>query len=177
MNKVKASNFVKRQTKESKFGYFDGSWSKLEKLVEEHLSEAKEGYRDGVVLIPVPVHNFYSSIVQLKETDEFVAEYTRRVSNEDPQLSTSVLNRGKQPAKYVDIVLYRYDVLEEDNDRSQDSYWEIISINASLHKNTPMHPITMMRNELHLAGGTQASYSKEEYIEAIRFWSSHANTY
>lgn len=52
---VEVGSFVRRQTRESRFSYFDGSWEQLEALVVAYWSERKPGYRDGVVLVPVPV--------------------------------------------------------------------------------------------------------------------------
>ena len=49
--------------------------------------------------------------------------------------------------------------------------WELISINAipkGLEK-LPMGPVTMMRNQLNLIGGTKASYTKDEWAESVRF--------
>lgn len=177
MKKVKASNFVKRQTEESSYGHYSGSWSELEDLVIEHFDERTDGYRDGVVLVPVPKDGFFTSIVELSEDDTFYSEYSSRQPGEAPQLSTNVVGKSKSPANFVNIVLYRADVLAEDDDRSTDAEWEIISINAAPCEELPMDPVTMMRNELHLKGGTKASYSKEQYIEAIRFWASHSTVF
>ena len=174
MTTIKISKFAKRQTPESKFGYYSGSWSELESLTSNNFDKNKPGYRDGVVLVPVPSIGFFSSLVKLKETDKFHTSYESRQSDEEPALTTTRVGGKKQPANFVDIVLYRSDVLAEDNDRSTDADCEIISINCSLYESTPMHPITMMRNELHLAGGTSATYTKAEYLEAIQFWSQHA---
>ena len=37
-----------------------------------------------------------------------------------------------------------------------------------------MGPITMMRNQLELKGGTAASYSSEEWAQAVNFWQNFA---
>jgi len=37
----------------------------------------------------------------------------------------------------------------------------------------PMGPVTMMRNQLKLTGGTKAHYSPEEWAEAVRFWQKY----
>ncbi len=172
---IKASTFVKRQTKGSSFSYFDGSWERLEELVKEHFDNYKLGYREGVVLVTLPADDFYTSIVEVSEGDELETEVVVRQPGEDPFLKTVVLNKAKEPAKVVKVVLYHKDVLAEDDDRSTDADWEIISINADPMENVPMHPLTMARNELHLKGGTQAEYFKEEYLDSIVFWASHAN--
>jgi hypothetical protein len=38
-----------------------------------------------------------------------------------------------------------------------------------------MGPITMMRNQLELEGGTKAFYSSEEWAESVRFWQEFAS--
>ena len=38
----------------------------------------------------------------------------------------------------------------------------------------PMGPITMMRNQLELNGGTKAEYSSDEWAESVRFWQTYA---
>ena len=38
----------------------------------------------------------------------------------------------------------------------------------------PMGPITMMRNQLDLNGGTKAEYSSDEWAESVRFWQTYA---
>jgi hypothetical protein len=133
-----------------------------------------QGYRDGVIIVDVPCDGFWSSVISMHDGDVTRSYVEARRDGEDPRVFTVVTGRWKQPAKTVGIVLYRADVLEEDNDRETDADWEIISINASPSDvETPMHALTMARNERHLAGGTSGSYSKNEYIDAILFWSNH----
>ena len=76
----------------------------------------------------------------------------------------------------IEYILYRHDVLAENNEHSTDTEWELISIHAipiGLDK-LPMGPVTMMRNQLELTGGTKAHYSSEEWAEAVRFWQKYA---
>ena len=37
-----------------------------------------------------------------------------------------------------------------------------------------MGPVTMMRNQLELKGGTKANYSSNEWAEAVKFWQKYA---
>ena len=37
-----------------------------------------------------------------------------------------------------------------------------------------MGPITMMRNQLELIGGTKAKYSSDEWAESVQFWQKFA---
>jgi len=168
--------FVTRQTAESRFAHFDGSWQELEALVLEHFDEGQRGYRDGVLLVPVPPEGFFASTVEVTEDTELVARFEARQEGEEPVLSVAAKGRPKQAAKAVDIVLYRHDVLAEDNDRSSEAEWEIISVNARVtDKPEPMDPVTMARNFLHLAGGTKGKFTAEEFAESIIYWATHCH--
>ena len=73
-------------------------------------------------------------------------------------------------------MLYRNDVLEEGNERSTNDDWELISFFGTPkgEDNLPMGPVTMMRNQLTLPGGTKANYSSEEWAKSINFWQNYA---
>ena len=64
----------------------------------------------------------------------------------------------------------------ENNEHSTDADWELISINAIPQglDSIPMGPITMMRNQLDLIGGTNAQYQSSEWAESVRFWQKYA---
>ena len=56
----------------------------------------------------------------------------------------------------VSLILYRHDVLVENNENTTNADWELISINAiPREKKMPIGPVTMMRNQLDLNGGTK----------------------
>ena len=76
----------------------------------------------------------------------------------------------------VEYILYRNDVLAENDENSTSCKWELISIHAvpkGIEK-MPMGPVTMMRNQLELEGGTKAKYTSEEWAESIYFWQKYA---
>lgn len=179
MKKVACSEFVKRQTKESGYSHFEGTWEQLESLVETHLCHNlyRPGYRDGVILVDiVPAWRFYSSIVELNEVSKLVANYAPRQEGEDPFVRVAAKGT-KQVAKHVSIVLYRHDVLAEDNDRSSEAEWEIIAIKARTSKEEePMDPYTMARNFLHLKGGTKGDFTAEQFAKSIVYWNNHCMT-
>ncbi len=78
------------------------------------------------------------------------------------------------PAKLVNVVCYSAAaLLENGGERSTDCDWEIVTILATSGEIEPMHPLTMARNFLGLAGGTSSTYTAEEFATAIAF---HANT-
>jgi hypothetical protein len=66
-------------------------------------------------------------------------------------------------------ILYRQDVLAENDEQSTDAEWELISIHAIPEgvDKLPIGPVTMMRNQLELTGGTKAHYSSEEWAEEV----------
>jgi len=163
------SDFVRRQTKDSEFSYFSGTDDELLDLVTEHYGNHKEGYRDGVVLVPVPSAGFYSAVVALKPGDKLVGEFKARRAGEQPTKEIRATGGEKLPAKSVDIVFYRHDVLAENNERSSNADWEIISINASISDETvPLTVGALMRNYFQEVGGTDTQMSPEEFVEALK---------
>lgn len=173
MPTIGVNEFVKRQTRESKFSHYDGAWEDLATEVMANWKNAKPGYRDGVVLVPLAPEKFFSGVVQVEDGVELSAQLTRRRPNEEPYLEVLARKARKLPAKAVEIVCYRKDVLEKDGDPVSGADWDIISVNASPEGATPMDPVTMMRNFLELPGGTKGVYTAEEFARSIRFWSTH----
>lgn len=176
--KVACGEFVKRQTPESGYSHFEGNWGVLEDMVTSRLScdvGVTPGYRDGVVLVDMSphVHWFRSAIVQLNEESRVTASYAPRRKGEAPFLRVSAKAK-KQPAKHASVVLYRHDVLAENNERETDAEWEIVAIKARVtEEEEPMDPYTMARNFLHLAGGTKGDFTAEQFAKSIVYWNNH----
>lgn len=178
--KVACGNFVKRQTKESGSSYFDGTWEELESMLEDIISNDLDcihpGYRDGVVLVDLPADFFYSAIVELNDKSKLTANYSARREGEEAYIKIGA-KAQKQPAKYASVVLYRWDILAENNERETDAEWEIVCIKARVSEEVdPMHYYTMARNFLHLKGGTQGDFTAEQFAKSIVYWSQHAIT-
>lgn len=173
MSTIKASSFVKRQTADSPFAHFSGSWEQLEKMVEANREKAVQGYKPGVFLTPVHAEGFFTSIVQLTPETKLHAEFKPRREGEDSFVNVTAEGR-KMPAKSVVIVTYSKEVLAEGNERSTDADYEIVSINASpTEQEVPMDPVTMMRNFLQRPGGTKGEFSAQQFAESIFFWEQH----
>ena len=104
------------------------------------------------------------------------ATFVFRRKNEEPYIQVRALNGSPLTAGKVQFILYRHDVLAENNEHSTDTEWELISIHALPEgiEKLPMGPVTMMRNQLELKGGTAASYSSEEWAQAVKFWQNFA---
>ena len=167
------NDMARRQTPESKYSHFGGSFDELSKLVEENFESATPGYRDGVVLVPVHADSFFSGVVEITPNTQLKAEFSARRKGEDPYVSVVAVGGEKLPATVVGIVCYRHDVLG--NDASTDAEWEVVSINARPTDGPePMTPVAMARNFLELPGGTKATYTAEEFARAIMYWSKRA---
>jgi hypothetical protein len=175
---VGCGEFVKRQTKESGYSHFEGTWEELEGMIEDRLTYSKErschpGYRDGVMLVDMNPYYFRSAIVSLDEKSKLTANYAPRREGEYPFIRISAKAK-KQRAKHASVVLYRHDVLEENNERQTTAEWEVVCIKARYSdEEEPMCPMTMARNFLHLEGGTQGDFSAEDFAKSIVYWNNH----
>ncbi len=175
MTLIKCNEFVKRQTKDSGYSHFDGSWEELEKLTTAYFEGSfgdftKPGYRDGVVSVDLPGALFKSAVIEIDKDTKLNVAFAPRRENEDPFIRVSAKAK-KVSARYASIILYRADVLSENNERSSDADWEIVSINTRTSEEIePLHFYTMARNHLHLPGGTQGSFTAEEFAKSIVYW-------
>lgn len=174
--KIAVSEFARTfNTPQNGNTHYEGDWQELLSLVE-HCWEHQErglGSVDGdVVLVTVPEAGFFSSVVEITEANKHLVfrEETVRQEGENPVMLT-FLEGEKTPASAVQVVCYRADVLQQDDDRSSDAEWEIIAV---IDKGVPMHPETMERNSNHEAGGTLRVYTDEEWAVSEKFWSTHA---
>lgn len=173
---IAINSFVKRQTSESPYSHYAGTEEQLLRAIEINFDRAKPGYRDGVILVSVPPYGFYTGLVTLESGDELTGSYSSRVPGEEPRKHLFVKRvTGKMPAKAVDIVLYRHDVLAENNEADTDADWEVVSINArpSLEEQ-PIEPMTLIYNHFELSGGTKTNLSSEEFViklkESVLYW-------
>ena len=179
MTTIKCSAFVKRQTPDSGFSHFTGTWEELEYAVCDAINRKKgnsiePGYRDGVIIVHIPPWQFRSAIIRLNKDSDLVAAYAARQEGEDTYVRMSVKS-DKQMANYASVVLYRSDVLAENNSRSTDADWEIICIRARAEEEEdPIHPVSMARNFLQLKGGTAGDFTAEQFAKSIIYWSNHA---
>ena len=67
-------------------------------------------------------------------------------------------------------------MLAENDEQSTAAEWELISFHAMPEgiDEMPMGPVTMMRNQLKLPGGTKANYSAAEWAHSVEFWQHYA---
>jgi len=202
MTTIGVNSFVTRQTADSEFTHFegDGGFERVGELVLEHFSMAKAGYRDGVVLVPVPPDGFYCGVVTLKEGDRLVGRYEARREGEEPRQEVRVVRArvfrpgpkgmepsweipaegaGKEPCLHVDVVLYRRDVLESNGEECTGCDWDIVSINGrTTDEEAPIAPMTLIANHFELDGGTATGMTPEKFEaklrESVLYWKDKA---
>lgn len=179
MTTIAISDFVRRQTPESEFSHWTLTDEELLAKVHANFDKAKAGYRDGVCLVPVAPEGFYSALVVLEEGDRLEGSYRARKAGEEPRKSTRVVDKKKSPAASVDIVLYRHDVLAENDEQSCDADWEIISVNANfMEGEMPINVGALIANHFELSGGTATGMSDSEFVAQLRksvlFWKDKA---
>ena len=180
--KVAVNNFVRRQIKKSGKTYSDElSFEFFAKHAEKKLmnDDFENGYRDGVAVVKldkVYVHKVFCPYVKITKNSKLIAKYIKRRPEEEPYIQVRSLNGKPLKAGSVSLILYRHDVLVENNENTTNADWELISINAipKGENKMPIGPVTMMRNQLGLHGGTKAEYSSKEWAYAIRFWQKYA---
>ena len=139
----------------------------------------KPGYRDGVILVSTAnnlLHHYICPFMKIDETTQLSAKVVRRRPEEEPYIQIRALNGNPLKTVSVDLILYRHDVLAETDEQTTDSEWELISFHAIPEEidNMPMGPVTMMRNQLQLKGGTKAKYESEIWAKSIKFWQEYA---
>ena len=178
---VGISNFVKRQIKGSGKTYSALTFEEIGKHAERRLlnKKFKQGYRDGVILVSVEkelLESFICPIVKIDENTKLESIPKKRRKNEELYISTKALNGKPLEIGGVDLILYRFDVLNETNERETNEYWELIAFHAIPKEfdSLPMGPVTMMRNQLELSGGTKGNYSPEEWAKGVYFWQQYA---
>ncbi|KAL6753432.1 flagellar associated protein [Haematococcus lacustris] len=190
-------NFALRQFDDPLYG---GTKVKADKVdfvraVHDHFKQSGSTLTDGYA--PFCKHIFVPNFVgaklgALRITDAnrhlLRSGYTRRRPEELPVLSRwfRAADVEVPEAKFLDIILYsREQLLKEyaamptakgEAQELPDVPWGIISVKAQdeAHE-TPMQPITMMRNALgREEGGSGVALDKQAYNKAAAWWEDHA---
>ena len=181
--KVAVNDFVKRQTE------FSGKTFSNDLSFEFFANHAKNkmiknkfliGYRKGVRIVRIDkkyVQKVFCPYVKITKDIKLVSKLVRRRENELPYIQTRAINGVPVQAGSVELILYSHDVLLENDENTTDADWELISINAipEGQDTMPIAPVTMMRNQLNLVGGTRALYSTEEWAKSVQFWQKYAS--
>ena len=175
---VAVNEFVRRQTMYSGKTYSEElSFEFFAKHAEQKIinKEFREGYRPEVRIVKLDkkyLNKVICPYVRITKSTKLSAQIVKRRENEEPYIQIRALNGKLIKAGIVELILYHHDILYENDENSTDADWELISINALPEgiKSMPMGPITMMRNQLELVGGTKAKYSSDEWASSVQFW-------
>ena len=185
MKKVEINSFVLRQIKGSGKTYTNTlSFDEIAEDAENEMLKGnyKKGYRDGVRIVMASNKNikyFHCPYVKIDNTTKLISSIVKRQDNEECYIQTRAKSGALLKAGRVEYILYSHDVLVENNENSTNSDWELISIH-SIPKGVdkmPMGPVTMMRNQFNLEGGTKAYYTSEEWADSVNFWQKYAALY
>tara|TARA_B100000575_G_C23017512_1_gene585977 strand:- start:249 stop:836 length:588 start_codon:yes stop_codon:yes gene_type:complete len=180
--KVGVNEFVRRQIEGSGKTYSKSmTFEEIAEHAEKQLirNAFAEGYRKGVVVVNADnsiIDNFICPFVLIKKNTRLISKLVKRQHNEEPFIQTRALNGSLLKTGKVELILYRYDVLKENNENTTNAEWELISINSipeGIDK-MPIGPVTMMRNQLNLSGGTKAFYSSNEWANSVKFYQRFA---
>lgn len=150
--------------------------SKLPEILA-NFDQAKPGYRDGVVLVPIGVDGFRARMVVLKQGVKFQGVYQSRFGDELPRKEIRALPGSMAaPVLAVSAILYSREALLENNEGSDLSAdWEVVAFQARLSEGEqPMPPETLMANHFQDEGGTATGMSPAEFEAALKesyfFW-------
>ena len=180
--KVGVNDFVRRQIEGSGKTYSKSmTFDEIAKHAEEQMirNAFAEGYRKGVSVVNADnsiIDNFICPFVLIKQDTLLISKFVKRQENEEPFIQTRALNGSLLKTGKVELILYRHDVLKENNENTTKAEWELISINSvpeGIDK-MPIGPVTMMRNQFNLNGGTKAFYSSNEWANSVRFYQQFA---
>ncbi|MCB9798210.1 DUF3228 family protein [Candidatus Nomurabacteria bacterium] len=110
-------------------------------------------------------------------------DYVARREGELPVMVRWLEGVEAPRATHLDLVLYTREALEaeakkfpEGEPDVPDANWGIVSVNAELQAaESPMPPITMMRNALgREEGGSGQPLDRDAYARSVEFWRTHA---
>ncbi|MBI87196.1 MAG: hypothetical protein CMG63_03850 [Candidatus Marinimicrobia bacterium] len=178
---VEVNEFVRRQVKGSGKTYSESlSFREIAEHAQEQMGKNiyKAGYRKGVRVVKVNkslIDKFICPFVKITSETKLVSRLIKRQCNEEPYIQTRALNGRLLQAGKVELILYSNKVLKENNENSTNAEWELISINSVPEgvSHLPIGPVTMMRNQLNLNGGTKGRYSSDDWAKSIRFYQKY----
>lgn len=173
MQSVGISNFF-HNTKQDIPGYSVAKEPKLLQRIQHQIDQGHgvvAGYRDGVIKVALavdPSYPLYSRVVPLTSESRLVTFYEPRQPGETPRLKIRAIVPTLPLATSIYAVLYRWDVLEEDHDRSGDSYWELVTLLCQVDAEEPMAPSTLMANHFKDDGGTATLMDAVTFEASLR---------
>mmetsp|Transcript_4925 Transcript_4925/g.5483 ORF Transcript_4925/g.5483 Transcript_4925/m.5483 type:complete len:240 (+) Transcript_4925:91-810(+) len=174
---------------------FSNSMSEFTDIVNERYKEEdlKEGYAPFCKHLFI-VNDFTDARVNVlpitPENESLLrCKYEARNEKELPVLTRSfpkeLVTGPENPlpvAKYLDLILYSREQINKETEAmgkaasGETAPWGIVSIKAQdVDYELPMTPITAMRNALgREEGGSGIPLDRDSYMEAYKYWNSHA---
>ena len=179
---VEVNDFVKRQIEGSGKTYSKSmTFDEIAQHAEEQMAidVFSLGYREGVRVVDADdsiINNFICPFVLIKQDTILTSKLVKRQKHEEPYIQIRALNGELLKTSKVELILYSHDVLKEKNENTTNAQWELISINSIPEgvEKMPIGPVTMMRNQLNLDGGTKAYYSSDDWANSVRFYQQYA---
>lgn len=138
------------------------------------------------LFMPNFVEGLLSSTLQIDESNEHLlrTRYEARTEKELPVLIRYFPASCVSPpvCKFLDLILYSRDQIMKENQATgkgridlEPAPWRLISIKAQdVPYETPMNPITMMRNSIIAEGGSGVPIDRKSYMASVEYWSKHA---
>ena len=168
INTIHVNRFLDRQTSESQFSHFTYSKQELVRRVEQSFAEAKQGYREGVLLVDIRADGAFCPIKFLEAGDELFGEFSSRVEGEAPR-KHFYCKRPKVAAVSVEVILYSHSILAETSQNETDADFEIISFNTSpTLEASPIMPFTLMANHFGTDGGSSTNLDPADFEKMLR---------
>ncbi len=177
------------------------TWAELEALIAEHFSNnvlvtpiKDNGMILKLTLPQAACKGFFSGVILVDEKTVFKTTFSvrdRALPGELPFIHSVAVSGRKAPASHVEVILYHVSEMTEEeltyttDDGSpegkkirQTGQWQVVSINArDTAEAEPPTPMAMARNmaaALNLpegVGGTPRTYTAEQFMHALHYWS------
>ncbi len=104
------------------------------------------------------------------------SEYEARTPDELPVLVRWFEGIEPPVADYLIVILYDREQLAREGTRIEADWGVVGCMYTAAPEETPMAPITMMRNALGVEeGGSGVPLDREAYARSVQFWRAHAN--
>jgi len=179
------TNFARRQFDAAFFGtVIPGSPEEFVETINTLFSQGKATWQKGYApfCMHLFVYNFTDAMRGVAAiTDEnrhlLRSGYRARRDSELPILTRWFEGLKADRAPFLDVILYSKEQIEKEGTEPPfDGDWGIVSVlTCDLPEETPMPPITMMRNALGVSeGGSGVPLDREAYKRAVEFWECHA---
>ncbi len=183
--RIITSTFCSDNNKARKGSTFVCADEVVAQIAQDQWSRRRQGYRQGVWLVPVDstdLYHFRCGEVVLHEGDALEGRFESRRAGEAPRkivVARVAPSRRPVPAA-VDLVVYEEEVLREDPLHEPTACGgQVIAVLARYaDAESPMTPETLMANHFGTSGGTDTRMTPEQFEAALRasyeYWQGRA---